>query len=141
MFKAQQQFFTFNIATPTYPGVMHYPACPPDVLSVFPTCLFPISSQSVSVSDRRLIPSTSVFVSPHLPLPSPDPPPPGLEFPPVVSAAPSPSPVGPSYFGAYRSSCCLSRYRCTALAYTCSQHPSAHHLVQVSQDLRIAVIC
>ncbi|TNN88424.1 hypothetical protein EYF80_001206 [Liparis tanakae] len=36
--------------------------------------------------------------------------PPGLSFPPVALAAPSLSPVDPSYVGAYRLSCSLSHY-------------------------------
>lgn len=74
--------------------------CPPDVPSAFPTqYLCPVWCQMT-------------FVPPHLLL---LPPPPGLGCPPGVSAVPSPSLVGLSYFGAYRSFCCLSHCSCSSL--------------------------
>lgn len=51
------------------------------------------------------------FVPPYLLL---LPPPPGFGCPPGVSAVPSPSLVGLSYFGAYRSFCCPSHCSCSS---------------------------
>lgn len=79
---------------------------------------------------------SALYSCPHLPSQSPEPFPPGLDFLlVVVSGALSLSPSVLSYFGAYRLSCWLSRYRCKSLVCLHLQCPSLHSLVQASQDL------
>ena len=110
------------------PGVLCYPACPPDVLAVLPTWQFGVSSPSPV--------SLVVSLCPHLLYLSRAPPPPGLESPVVVSAAPSLSPDVPAYSGVYRFSCWPNRCRWVSLVFPCPRHPSPLCLGRVSQDLR-----
>lgn len=78
---------------------------------------------------------SAVYLSSHLLSLSPDTPLPDLDFPPVVSAAPSPSSVVPFYFGAYRFSW-WCHCRCLSLLCPCSQCPCPCSQVQVSQNLK-----